>query len=116
MPLRPKMYADLLGQKLQKHGSRVWLINTGWSGGAYGTGSRMKLNYTRAMIHAAFNGKLDNFRFDTDPVFGLSVPFECPGVPSEILMPRNTWSDKAAYDAKANELLAMFTKNFEKFQ
>ncbi len=114
LPLRPKMYADLLGEKLRKHGSKVWLINTGWSGGGPGVGARMKLSYTRAMIHAAFNGALTTF--ETDPVFGLSVPTVCPGVPSELLMPRNTWSDKAAYDAKAQELLAMFTKNFEKFQ
>jgi phosphoenolpyruvate carboxykinase (ATP) len=114
LPLRPKAYADLLGEKLRKHGSKVWLINTGWSGGGPGVGARMKLGYTRAMINAAFKGELTSF--ETDPVFGLSVPTSCPGVPSELLMPRNTWADKAAYDAKANELLAMFTKNFEKFQ
>ncbi len=113
LPLRPKAYADLLGEKLRKHGSKVWLINTGWSGGGPGVGARMKLAYTRAMIHAAFSGQLTSF--ETDPVFGLSVPTECAGVPSELLMPRNTWSDKAAYDAKAQELLAMFTKNYEKF-
>ncbi len=116
LPLRPKAYADLLGEKLKRHGSNVWLINTGWSGGSYGVGSRMKLGYTRAMIAAAFSGHLDAIRFETDPVFGLSVPTECPGVPAEVLMPRNTWADKDAYDRKANELLAMFTKNFEKFQ
>ena len=116
LPLRPKAYANLLGEKLKKHGSNVWLINTGWSGGSYGVGSRMKLSYTRAMIAAAFSGHLDAIRFETDPVFGLSVPTECPGVPSEVLMPRNTWADKDAYDRKANELLVMFTKNFEKFQ
>lgn len=116
LPLRPKAYADLLGEKLRKHGSQVWLINTGWSGGSFGVGSRMKLAYTRSMIRAAFAGQLDGVEFVTDPVFGLSVPTSCPNVPSEILMPRNTWSDKEAYDKKANELLAMFTKNFEKFQ
>jgi phosphoenolpyruvate carboxykinase (ATP) len=116
LPLRPMAYAELLGEKLKKHGSHVWLINTGWSGGSYGVGSRMKLSYTRAMIRAAFAGLLDNVTYQTDPVFGLSVPSSCPGVPDEVLMPRNTWADKAAYDAKANELLAMFNKNFEKFQ
>lgn len=114
LPLRPKAYADLLGEKLRKHGSKVWLVNTGWSGGGPGVGSRMKLAYTRAMIRAAFAGSLTEF--ETDPIFGLSVPKACPGVPSEILMPRNTWADKDAYDAKAKELLAMFTKNFQKFQ
>lgn len=114
LPLRPKVYADLLGEKLRKHGSKVWLVNTGWSGGGPGVGSRMKLAYTRAMIRAAFADELTDF--ETDPIFGLSVPKACPGVPGEILMPRNTWADKDAYDAKAKELLAMFTKNFEKFQ
>lgn len=116
LPLRPKVYADLLGEKIARHGAKVWLINTGWSGGAYGTGSRMKLSYTRAMIAAAFSGQLDGVAFETDPVFGLSVPTSCPGVPSEILMPRNTWADKDAYDTKANHLKSLFEENFKKFQ
>ncbi len=116
LPLRPKVYADLLGKKIEHHGAKVWLINTGWTGGSYGVGSRMKLSYTRAMINAAFNGELDNVEFVTDPVFGLSVPTSCPAVPSKILMPRNTWLDKDGYDKKAHELLEMFTKNFEKYQ
>lgn len=115
LPLRPKAYADLLGKKIEKHNANVWLLNTGWTGGAYGTGSRMKLGYTRAMINAALKGELDHVKFENDPIFGLSVPTECPGVPSEILMPRNTWADKDAYDWKAHELATMFQENFKKF-
>jgi len=115
LPLRPKVYADLLGKKIEEHGSKVWLINTGWTGGSYGVGHRMKLSYTRAMINAAFAGELDNVAFETDPVFGLSIPTSCPGVPSEILNPRNTWADKDAYDAKAKEVFEMFENNFKKF-
>jgi phosphoenolpyruvate carboxykinase (ATP) len=115
LPLRPKVYADLLGEKIERHGANVWLINTGWTGGPYGVGSRMKLGYTRAMIAAAFNGELDNVQFETDPVFGLAVPTSCPGVPSDILMPRNTWADKEAYDAKAAHLKGLFEENFKKF-
>jgi phosphoenolpyruvate carboxykinase (ATP) len=113
LPLRPKDYADLLGEKIDRHEARVWLVNTGWTGGPYGVGHRMKLGHTRAMIHAAFEGKLQEF--ETDPVFGLQVPTSCPGVPDEILMPRNTWADADAYDAKANELKGMFEENFKKF-
>lgn len=115
LPLRPKVYAELLGKKIAEHGSHVWLINTGWTGGAYGTGSRMKLSHTRAMITAAFNGELNAVAFETDPVFGLSIPTSCPGVPTEILNPRNTWADKSAYDAQAQKLADMFKANFEKF-
>lgn len=113
LPLHPSVYAKLLGEKIDKHGSHVWLINTGWTGGPYGTGSRMKLKYTRAMINAAFRGALTDF--ETDSVFGLQIPKSCPEVPSEVLNPRNTWADKEAYDKKATELKAMFDKNFEKF-
>ncbi len=116
LPLRPRAYADLLGKKIDKHGSKVWLINTGWTGGPFGVGSRMKLAYTRAMIHAAFAGALDNEEFAIDPVFGLNIPTSCPSVPSEILAPRNTWPDKDAYDHKATELRTMFEENFKKFQ
>ena len=91
------------------------MINTGWSGGSYGVGSRMKLSYTRAMITAALEGKLDNVKFETLPVFELSMPTECEGVPNEILNPRGTWADKAAYDATANDLASQFVKNFEQF-
>ncbi len=116
LPLRPSAYAELLGQKLAKHGSKVWLINTGWSGGGYGVGSRMKLKFTRAMIDAAFSGDLDNVEYLTDPVFGLSVPTSCPDVPAEILTPRNTWADKDAYDAKAKQLFEMFEANYLKMK
>lgn len=115
LPLRPKVYAKLLGEKIAAHGSRVWLINTGWTGGPYGVGSRMKLSYTRAMIHAAFDGQLDNVEFETDAIFGLSMPTSCPNVPSEVLNPRNTWSDKNAYDAQATKLHAMFEANAKQF-
>ncbi len=116
LPLHPAKYAELLGKKLEEHSNvNVWLINTGWSGGAYGTGSRMKLSYTRAMITAAMNGQLDNVSYEAHPVFGMLMPAEVPGVPSEILTPRNTWSDKAAYDKKANELAKLFVNNFAKY-
>ena len=116
LPLHPAKYAELLGKKLEEHSNvNVWLINTGWSGGAYGTGSRMKLSYTRAMITAAMNGQLDNVSYEAHPVFGMLMPAEVPGVPAEILTPRNTWSDKAAYDKKANELAKLFVNNFAKY-
>lgn len=113
LPLHPSVYAKLLGEKIDKHGSHVWLINTGWTGGPYGVGSRMKLKFTRAMINAAFSGKL--IEFVTDPVFGLEVPKSCPNVPDEVLNPRDTWTDKGAYDKQASDLKAMFDKNYEKF-
>jgi len=91
------------------------MVNTGWSGGAYGTGSRMKLSYTRAMITAALNGDLDSVAYEAHPVFGMMMPASCPNVPSEILNPKNTWSDKEAYDAKAKDLAQQFVKNFEKY-
>jgi len=113
LPLHPAKYAKLLGEKLQGTDIKVWLINTGWTGGAYGVGSRMKLSYTRAMITAALTGKLDNVKFETLPIFELSFPTECEGVPSEILNPRSTWADKAAYDEKSANLAGQFVKNFE---
>ncbi|OIQ21835.1 MAG: phosphoenolpyruvate carboxykinase (ATP) [Flavobacterium sp. MedPE-SWcel] len=116
MPLHPTKYAEMLSAKMKDAGVNVWLINTGWTGGAYGTGSRMKLKYTRAMITAALNGELDNVGFEVHEVFGLAKPQSCPNVPAEILNPRNTWADKAAYDAKAQELAKSFKKNFEKFE
>ncbi len=116
LPLHPGKYAEMLGKKLKDNPNiNVWLINTGWSGGAYGVGSRMKLSYTRAMITAALNGELNNVTFETHPVFGYAMPTTCPNVPVELLNPRNTWSDKAAYDAQANKLANMFVKNFEQF-
>jgi phosphoenolpyruvate carboxykinase (ATP) len=115
LPLHPAKYAKLLGEKLENSGINVWLLNTGWTGGSYGVGSRMKLSYTRAMITAALTGKLENVSFDTLPIFELSFPTSCDGVPSELLNPRNTWQDKSAYDTTAAKLAAKFVKNFEKF-
>jgi len=115
LPLHPGKYADMLGKKMTEHNVNVWMVNTGWSGGPYGIGSRMKLKYTRAMITAALNGALDNVTFETHPVFGMMMPASCPEVPSDILNPRNTWEDKAAYDAKANDLARQFIKNFEQY-
>jgi phosphoenolpyruvate carboxykinase (ATP) len=116
LPLHPKVYADLLGEKIDQHGSKVWLVNTGWTGGGYGVGSRMKLSHTRAMIHAAFDGSLDKVKYVEDEVFGLHIPTSCPNVPSEVLNPKNTWQDAAAYDAAAHELKRMFDENARSFQ
>jgi phosphoenolpyruvate carboxykinase (ATP) len=111
----PTKYAEMLGEKLREHGSHVWLVNTGWSGGAYGVGKRMKLGYTRAMVRAAIAGQLDDVATTTDPVFGLAVPDAVPGVPNEVLRARDTWADAAAYDAQARKLAEMFRANIEKF-
>ncbi|WP_330442701.1 phosphoenolpyruvate carboxykinase (ATP) [Flavobacterium sp. C4GT6] len=116
MPLHPTKYAEMLSAKMKEAGVNVWLINTGWTGGAYGTGQRMKLKYTRAMITAALNGELDNVDYKTHKVFGLAIPQTCPNVPAEVLNPRTTWDDKDAYDAKAHELAESFRKNFAKFE
>lgn len=115
LPLHPGTYAEMLGKKIRSQKVNVWLINTGWSGGAYGVGSRIKLSYTRAMITAALEGKLDNAAYEAHPVFGYMMPTTCPGVPSEILNPRNTWANKDAYDEKAKDLAKQFIKNFEKY-
>ena len=112
LPLHPTKYAEMLGEKLKKYNVNVWLVNTGWTGGPYGVGSRMKLAYTRAMITAALNGELNHVEYEKDPIFGLNMPKSCPNVPSEILNPRNTWADPSAYDKKASELAALFNKNF----
>jgi phosphoenolpyruvate carboxykinase (ATP) len=111
----PTKYAEMLGRLIEEHESHVWLLNTGWTGGAFGTGKRMKLGFTRAMVNAALDGRLDSVSTRTDQVFGLAVPQSVPGVPAEVLEPRSTWSDPAAYDAQAKKLAAMFRKNFEKF-
>lgn len=116
LPLQPSVYAEMLGEKISKHNAQVYLVNTGWSGGAYGVGKRMNLAYTRAMVTSAINGSLNKVDYTVDPIFGLSVPNEVPGVPSEVLMPRNTWANKEEYDQKAKELASRFVKNFEKFQ
>jgi phosphoenolpyruvate carboxykinase (ATP) len=112
----PNVYAKLLGDRIAKHNSRVWLVNTGWTGGPYGVGSRMKIAHTRAMINAALSGALDNVGYERDPIFNLDVPTSCPNVPAEVLTPRNTWKDPAAYDVQAKNLAQMFVDNFKKFE
>ena len=115
MPLHPTYYAEMLSKKMRDSGATVWLVNTGWSGGSYGVGARMKLKYTRALITAALNGELDHVEYITHPIFGLNMPVTCPEVPDEILNPINTWADKDAYMKKALDLAGQFNKNFEKF-
>lgn len=115
LPLNPSVYAEMLGQKIDEHGVRVYLVNTGWSGGPYGTGKRMNLDYTRAMVTAALNGELERQEFVPHPVFGVAVPKYCPGVPAEVLDPRETWADKEAYDRQAQKLAQLFVENFSKF-
>lgn len=116
MPLHPARYAEMLSQKMKEANVKVWLINTGWTGGPYGIGNRMKLKYTRAMITAALNGELDHVEYENHKVFGIAKPQSCPNVPSEILNPRNTWEDKDLYDTKAVELAQKFKANFQKFE
>lgn len=115
LPLHPATYAELLGQKMKEHNVNVWLVSTGWSGGAYGVGSRIKLRYTRAMITAALNGSLNQAEYREHPVFGVMMPTSCPGVPTEILNPQDTWADKEAYNAKADFVAQAFLKNFQKY-
>ena len=115
LPLHPGKYAHMLGKKMQEHKVNVWMINTGWTGGPYGIGSRMKLKFTRAMITAALNGELNSVQFEKDPIFGVAIPKECPHVPTEVLNPINTWEDKIAFTKKAKYLAGLFIKNFEKF-
>ena len=116
MPLHPAKYAAMLSEKMTEHKVNVWLINTGWTGGPYGIGSRMKLKYTRAMINAALDGKLDNVSFENHPIFKLAMPVSCENVPTEVLNPKNTWSDKDAYDKKAKHLAKAFHTNFKTFE
>ena len=116
LPLHPTQYAELLGKKLKENNIKVWLINTGWSGGAYGTGERIKLAYTRAMISAVLENKLEHVDFVRDAVFGLQIPVECEGVPSEILHPKNTWDDQSEYHEKALHLATQFVQNFKPFE
>ncbi len=115
LPLHPVTYANMLGEKIDKHHTAVYLVNTGWTGGPYGVGKRMKLSYTRTMVEAALSGELEKAEYTKDPVFGLSIPTAINGVPSEVLQPRNTWTDGADYDKAAHELAEAFRKNFEKF-
>jgi phosphoenolpyruvate carboxykinase (ATP) len=115
LPRPAAAYAALLGEKLRRHKATCWLVNTGWVGGPFGIGSRMKLSYTRAMLNAALSGELNGVATEPHPVFGIAVPKECPGVPAEFLDARGMWADKAAYDRAARDLSARFNKNFEKF-
>ncbi len=115
LPLHPTQYAEMLGQKMKEHKVNTWLVNTGWTGGGYGVGRRMKLPYTRAMIHAALEGVLDQMEYKRDKIFGLQIPTSCPGVPDELLDPRATWSDPKAYDEKAYSLANSFNENFKLF-
>jgi phosphoenolpyruvate carboxykinase (ATP) len=115
LPLPPTVYAQMLGERIAKHKAQCWLVNTGWTGGPYGVGHRMELKLTRAMVRAALAGALDQVSTRREPVFGLQVPQRVPGVPDELLDPRNTWNDAAAYDAQAKRLVALFQKNFEQF-
>jgi phosphoenolpyruvate carboxykinase (ATP) len=116
LPLHPGVYAQMLGERIARHNAKVWLVNTGWTGGAYGTGTRMKLSLTRAMLRAALSGALDDGKFSRDPVFGFEVPASVPEVPSSVLSPRATWSDPKAYDAQARKLAAMFRENFDQYR
>ncbi len=112
----PTVYAHLLGERIAKHEVQCWLVNTGWSGGAYGVGKRMAIKHTRAMIDAALAGELRDVEYEVEPFFGLSIPKSVPGVPGEVLNPRNAWSDKAAYDAQAKRLTGLFAQNFKRFE
>jgi phosphoenolpyruvate carboxykinase (ATP) len=116
LPLRPKVYAEMLGARLKEHDAQCWLVNTGWTGGQFGVGKRMSLPHTRAMVRAAVDGRLKSAQFETEPAFGLSIPKSAPDVPAELLNPRNAWKDKAAYDRMAADLAERFAKNFERFE
>jgi len=115
LPLAPHVYAEMLGKRLKQHGAACWLVNTGWSGGRFGVGRRMSIQHSRALVSAALNGQLEDVEFVTEPAFGLRIPLSCPGVPAEVLNPRNAWADKAAYDLQAAELGARFEANFRQF-
>ncbi len=115
LPLAPSVYAEMLGRRLREHNAQCWLVNTGWTGGAFGVGKRMSLPHTRAIVHAALDGRLGQAEFVTEEAFGLSIPTTCPGVPAELLNPRNAWPDKNAYDAQARLLASKFGENFRKF-
>ena len=112
----PSVYAKLLGERIAEHGSHVWLVNTGWTGGAYGVGTRMKIAHTRAMITAALSGGLSDVDYVRDPIFNVDVPVTVSGVPASVLQPRGTWHDGAEYDAQARRLAAMFSENFKTFE
>jgi phosphoenolpyruvate carboxykinase (ATP) len=115
LPRHPGEYASMLAERLEEHDVPVWLVNTGWTGGPYGTGERMRIDHTRTMVRAALSGALDDVEYEDDPIFGVAVPTTVPGVPSDVLRPRSTWADPAAYDEKARELAHMFVENFEDY-
>ena len=114
MPRNPDVYARMLGEKMRKHGTQVYLVNTGWSGGPYGVGARMDIHLTREIVHAALACQLDEVEYTEDPLFHVLVPRRCPGVPADVLAPRNTWADKAAYDARAQKLAQDFSAHFDR--
>ena len=115
LPLPPLTYAKMLGERINKYGTAVYLVNTGWSAGPYGKGHRIRLQHTRRLVNAVLDGELEHAEWETFPVFGLAIPKACEGVPSEILNPRNTWEDKAAYDVQLRKLAELFGKNVAKF-
>jgi phosphoenolpyruvate carboxykinase (ATP) len=115
LPLRPSVYAEMLGKRIDAYDANVYLINTGWSGGPYGVGKRMSIKHTRAMVTAALNGELEKSEFVLDPIFNVLVPTSCPNVPAEVLNPRQVWADKEAYDRQAKDLAARFVKNFKQY-
>ena len=116
LPLAPSRYARMLGEQIARHQSRVWLINTGWTGGAFGVGTRMKIAHTRAMIRAALSGALDSVEYEKDKIFNLAIPTSCPDVPADVLQPRKTWANGADYDVQAAKLARMFVDNFKDFE
>jgi phosphoenolpyruvate carboxykinase (ATP) len=116
LPRRAELYGRMLSDMIAKYGADCWLVNTGWSGGAYGTGKRMSIRHTRALLNAALDGSLAKVEFHQDTFFGLQIPAAVPGIPSEVLDPREAWADKAAYDAQATKLVGMFEKNFKQFE
>lgn len=116
LPLHPTKYAEMLGKKMEEHEVKIWMINTGWTGGEYGIGQRIKLKHTRAMITAALDGKLDHVGYRTHSIFGAEIPLTCPNVPSAILSPRETWKNDEAFYKKANDLAGRFIQNFKKFE
>jgi phosphoenolpyruvate carboxykinase (ATP) len=115
LPLKPHIYADLLGERIARHNAQVWLVNTGWTGGPYGVGERIHLPYTRAMVRAVLTHQLDDMPFQPEEYFGLWVPDHCPGVPDDILRPEKTWQDKNAYRTAAANLVSSFQRNFTQF-
>jgi phosphoenolpyruvate carboxykinase (ATP) len=116
LPLAPGRYATMLGERIDRHAAQVWLVNTGWTGGPYGVGTRMKIKFTRAMIRAALSGMLDGVSYERHSIFNVDVPQSCPGVSPDVLNPRNTWGSKTDYDVQARKLAGMFVENFKLFE